>query len=91
MAKRPYVGVTEFLSGQTNSNTGKLYFPEFREESYWTNRYDQWSQGFYTDDEINVFFNGNASLASKVDLGDPNSWKDDRGVFKPIDEIGTDE
>lgn len=97
--KRPLVGVTEFLSGQRNSIDNKLYFPEFKEEEYWSRRYNAWtnakkakfsdhSDGF-TQDEIDIFFEGDETKITAIPLGNPDEWKDPSGNFKP--NFGTDE
>lgn len=96
---RPFVGVTEFLSGQRNTLTGELYFPEFRENEYWDHRYNAWtnakkatkkdnSDGF-TQDEIDLFFNGKESEITAIPLGDPNTWKNSKGEY--IENFGSDE
>ena len=96
---RPFVGVTEFLSGQRNSIDNKLYFPEFKEEEYWSRRFNAWtnakkatlsdnSDGF-TQDEIDLFFDGDETKITAIPLGNPDEWKDSKGQFKP--DFGTDE
>ena len=50
----PYIGVNKFLSGLKNE-AGKLLFPEFREEEYWTRRYSNWKIGQFTEAEIEEF------------------------------------
>jgi hypothetical protein len=45
--EKPYVGVSEFLSGQRNRD-GHLYFPEFIPKNYWSNRFLDWASGKYT-------------------------------------------
>ena len=82
---RPLIGVTEFLSGQTNTLTGTLYFPEFRENDYWANRYHAWANGKkatlsdnsdgFTQDEIDLFFDGDESKIVAIPLGNYKSWK----------------
>lgn len=53
--KRPYCGVTQFLSGLRNSK-GDLFTPEFTDK-YWTDqRYPAWKNGDFTDDEVETFF-----------------------------------
>ena len=50
---------------------GKLYFPEFIPKNYWSNRFYEWAKGpdKFTDDEINVFFDGDRSKAVAIPLG----------------------
>lgn len=88
--ERPYVGVSEFLSGQRNEQ-GKLYFPEFVAKNYWSNRFYEWAKGpdKFTDDEINLFFDGDRSKAVAIPLGNDQDWKDSNGELK--EEFGTDE
>ena len=66
-ATRPFVGVSEFMSGLHNDQ-GKLWFPEFTTE-YWANQYINWSNGNYTQDEKNVFFDGEESKVYSLELG----------------------
>ena len=49
----PYMGVNKFLS--TIEIEGKLLYPEFREKSYWQNRFDSWRKGEYTKSELEIF------------------------------------
>lgn len=96
--KRPLVGLTEFLSGQTDAN-GKLYFPEFDEGQYWSRRFYAWTTGKkalepngsdgFTEAEIELFFNGDESLIAAVPLGNDREWKNSDGSFKA--EFGTSE
>ena len=88
--ERPYIGVSEFLTGQRN-RLGKLYFPEFIPKNYWSNRFYEWAKGpdKFTDDEINVFFDGDRSKAVAIPLGNDQDWKDSNGELK--EEFGTDE
>jgi hypothetical protein len=104
--KRPLVGLTEFLSGQTDAN-GRLYFPEFDEGQYWSRRFYAWTTGKkavepngsdgFTEAEIELFFNGDESLITAVPLGNDKEWKNPDGSFKldPSDKnrvkFGTDE
>ena len=49
----PYIGVTSFLRGLTNSDN-RLLTPEFREKEYWKHRIAKWkdaTEGFNTDEE----------------------------------------
>ena len=49
----PYIGVTSFLRGLTNSD-GDLLTPEFREKEYWKKRISEWkdsTKGFNSDEE----------------------------------------
>jgi hypothetical protein len=85
---RPFIGVSEFLSGQRNEN-GDLYFPEFIENEYWSRRYKQWADGIYTDDEIELFFEGDKDKVTKIPLGNEREWKDSEGEFRP--DFGSDE
>ena len=41
---KPYRGVTEFLSGHKNEE-GRLLFPEFIANNYWSNRFYAWNLG----------------------------------------------
>lgn len=47
---RPYLGVNRFLSGLEVN--GKLLFPEFREDLYWQNRFDEWKKGNFSKQEL---------------------------------------
>lgn len=72
--RRPYVGVNRFLSG-LKPNGSDLLFPEFRlEEEYWPRRINEWTRPLdgsekvsdrFTDDEIDIFFNGNSHEEKK--------------------------
>ena len=53
---RPYVGVSEFLMDQRNDE-GELWVPTFTTE-YWAKQYLNWSQGIYSKDEKDAFFDG---------------------------------
>ena len=86
--ERPYVGVSEFLSGQRNFE-GKLYFPEFIAQNYWSERYYEWSKGNFTDDEIELFFEGDKSKIVAIPIGNTNDWRDENGIFK--EKFGTEE
>lgn len=96
---RPFVGVTEFLSGQRNSITNNLYFPEFRKGDYWSERFYAWTKGKkatlsnnsdgFTQDEIDLFFDGDESKIVSIELGNPSTWKDTSGEF--LDDFGNDE
>jgi hypothetical protein len=66
--KRPYVGVSEFLSGQHNEE-GHLYFPEFIEGEYWSRRFIRWGVKDFTDDEIELFFDGDKDKAVEIPVG----------------------
>lgn len=104
--KRPLVGVTEFLSGQTDSN-GKLYFPEFDEGQYWSRRFYAWTSGKralepngsdgFTQAEIDLFFDSDESKITAVPLGNDRDWKNADGTFKADPDnrdrvkFGTDE
>lgn len=79
-ATRPYVGVSEFMSGLRNDQ-GKLWFPEFTTE-YWANQYINWSNGNYTQDEKNVFFNGDESKVYSLELGNQKEWRNLDGSLK---------
>lgn len=81
---RPYVGVSEFMSGLRNDG-GRLWFPEFTTE-YWAKRYLDWSEGNYTKDEIEAFFNNNSTVY-KVELGNQGTWRNSDGTLK--DNFGT--
>ena len=90
--ERPYVGVNDFLSGQRNSITGNLYFPEFKKEEYWSRRFYEWAKGGvdnFTEDEIALFFDGDKDKVTAITLGNPNDWRESNGVYKK--EFGTDE
>ena len=54
--KFPYIGVTSFLRGLTNSEN-KLLTPEFRELSYWSKRIKAWQneQEGFNKDERDLF------------------------------------
>lgn len=86
--ERPYVGVSEFLSGQRNRE-GKLYFPEFVPKEYWSRRYYEWAKGVFTDDEIELFFDRDKSKVAPVPLGNDQDWRDSKGELK--EDFGTDE
>lgn len=96
--KRPFVGTTEFLTGLKNSE-GRYLSPEFREGDYWANRFHAWSTGKksespdhsdgFTQDEINLFFDGDESKITAIPTGDYQQWKDSNGEFKEM--FGTDE
>ena len=64
---RPYVGVSEFLMDQRNDE-GNLWVPTFTTE-YWAKQYLNWSQGIYSKDEIDAFFDGDDSKVQPVELG----------------------
>ena len=95
---RPFVGVTEFLSGQRNE-AGDLYFPEFRKDYYWDKRFHAWtnakkataenhSDGF-TQDEIDLFFDGDESKITAIPLGNTDEWFKANGEYK--EDFGSDE
>ena len=86
--KRPYVGVSEFLNGQRNSE-GNLYFPNFIAENFWSERYYEWAKGNFTEDEIKVFFDGDETKAVAIPLGNDKDWRDSKGILK--EDFGTDE
>ena len=77
--KRPYVGVSEFLTGQRNYKN-ILYFPEFIAQNYWSERYHEWAKGNFNDDEIDLFFGGGKS--KPIPIGNVNDWRDNKGIFK---------
>lgn len=64
----PYVGVTKFLSGLINQETGKLFFPNFipdegmvngqKVEGYFPRKYQLWENNVFTTREIQDFFDG---------------------------------
>ena len=85
--ERPYVGVSEFLSGQRNAE-GKLYFPEFVPKEYWSRRFHEWAKGNFTDDEIELFFDNDKSKIVPIPLGNVQDWKENRELKE---EFGTDE
>ncbi len=67
--ERPYIGVNLFLQGRKSQKHG-LFTPEFIEDNYWSERFKQWKsakQGdpdnVYTEDEVNLFFEGDRSKA----------------------------
>ena len=78
----PYVGVTSYLSSVTIDGT--LLFPEFTpdytkdgKKGYWPRRIEHWTgkanpdetnQPKWTEDEIELFFNGDAELAERTTL-----------------------
>lgn len=84
--RRPYVGVNRFLSG-LRPNGSDLLFPEFRlEDEYWPRRVEKWTkplegsekvQDRFTDDEIDVFFEGSThdERKSNVKLLNQNEAK----------------
>lgn len=84
---RPYVGVSEFMSGLKN-DSGRLWFPEFTTE-YWAKRYLDWINGNYTKDEIEAFFNGDEHATYKMELGNQSNWRNSDGSLK--DTFGTEE
>jgi hypothetical protein len=50
------IGVTGFLKGLYNSK-GRLLFPEFRDESYWSNTKERWKDpNNYTEEEKEILF-----------------------------------
>ena len=95
--KRPYVGVLECLSGTKNPVTGKYFFMEYRKNAYWQKRFHAWTLGKksvnsdhndgFTQDEIELFFNGDESKIKPVELGNPNDWPTDESDV----EFGTEE
>ena len=93
--KKPYMGVNEFLDGLTNSDD-KLFFPEFIEHNYWTNRFLAWSEGDYNDDELELFGFSKES-APKIDIHanlmsfKPNdSWNPEQ-LREAFDKVTTEE
>ena len=84
---RPFVGVSEFLMGQRNDK-GNLWLPEFTTE-YWANQYLNWSQGIYSEDQIDVFFDGDKSKVQPLDLGNTRDWRNNDGTLK--DSFGSSE
>lgn len=81
-ATRPFVGVSEFLSGLRNEQ-GVLYVPEFIASNYWSERYREWDKGNFTPDEIEEFFDGDPKAVSPVPLGNQALWeKDSNGNYK---------
>lgn len=65
--RAPYIGVTKFLSG-LKPNDLDLLFPEFRVDEYFSKRIEKWTSPLesgekledrFTEDEIDVFFEGN--------------------------------
>ena len=84
---RPYVGVSEFMSGLRNDQ-GHLWFPEFTTE-YWAKRYLDWSEGKFTEDEIEAFFDKDKSRIYKVELGNQSEWRNSDGSLK--DKFGNKE
>lgn len=65
--RAPYIGVTKFLSG-LKPNDKDLLFPEFRTDEYFNRRIEKWTlplksgeklEDRFTEDEIDVFFEGN--------------------------------
>ena len=89
--KVPYIGVSQFLSGQRDEN-GNLYFPEFIEPEYWSRRFKAWAEGTkdsFTEDEIQILFNGDPNQITKVELGNINNWYNNDGTLK--EEFGTPE
>ena len=82
--RAPYIGVTKFLSGLEVD--GKLLFPEFRVDSYWSLRQESWTKPLesgetlrdrFTDDEIDIFFEGDTfdEKLSKLKLLNPTESK----------------
>lgn len=63
--KPPFIGVNRFLSGLRNSE-GQLLFPEFREDAYWENRFSNWKQGNFTEDEIEIIFNNDSTKIKTI-------------------------
>ena len=65
---KPLIGVNEFLSGLLNSKGG-LLFPEFREEKFWENKFEDWEKGVFTDEEKELIFNNEETspITSNVD------------------------
>ena len=74
--RRPYVGVNRFLSGLRPD--GDLLVPEFRlETDYWPRRVESWTKPLksgenivdrFSEDEINIFFEGNTFEEKKTNL-----------------------
>lgn len=86
--RAPYIGVTKFLSGLTKDGTtnGDLLFPEFRTKEYWSRRVEKWTSPLesgedikerFTDDEIDIFFEGDTfeEKVSKLRLLNPTEAK----------------
>ena len=73
--RAPYIGVTKFLSGLTKPDSPDLLFPELRlKEEYWPRRVEKWTKPLesgekiedrFTEDEINIFFDGD-TLEEKI-------------------------
>lgn len=96
--KRPYVGVLECLSGVKNPVTDKQFIMDFRPTPYWQKRFHAWTKGQksqsedhndgFTQDEIDLFFNGDESKIKPIEIGNPNDWPTEENSEE---EFGTDE
>lgn len=91
---KPYMGVNEFLEGLRNSND-RLYYPEFIEHNYWTQRFLAWEEGNYTDDELELF-GFTKETAPKIDVHpDLKSFDaskfSEKEVNKAFDKVTTKE
>lgn len=82
---RPYVGVSEFLMDQRNDE-GELWVPTFTTE-YWAKQYLNWSQGIYSKDEKDAFFDGDDSKVQPVELGNQGDWRKADGSLRMILEL----
>lgn len=49
----PYIGVNRYLASLKIN--GNQLFPEFRDEEYWSRRFDDWKLGNFNDNEIETF------------------------------------
>ena len=84
--RAPYIGVTKFLSGLTKPDSPDLLFPEFRIKEYWSRRNEFWTKPLeggeniedrFTEDEIDIFFEGDSleEKKSKLKLLNPTEAK----------------
>lgn len=91
--QRPYIGVTEFLSGLRNSN-GTLLFPEFKEEEFWKRRKEKWSNGEFTKDEAEILFQKVGDTYTTEPIVDNDQFELSRGLvedkWKSQGKIGTE-
>lgn len=65
------IGVTKFLQGLHNAY-GKLLFPEFRDENFWSTTQKRWEDpNAYTEEELEILFEKNPDGIYQVDQNIP--------------------
>lgn len=74
--KKPRIGVTEFLEGLENIETGKLFFPEFITDTkekngetiigYFPRKIEEWKRGVFSTQEIELFFDGDKTKVNQA-------------------------